>query len=290
MKLSIAVLAAAALLSPLAVSAQRPAVRRIFVQVVDPSAKPILDLAASDFALTENDVPRKVTRATLVNQPLRIVLLVDSSANMAPWLMQWREGLRAFIEHLPGPHEVALISTGRQLRVRVPPTADRARLLAAADSFTSDEGANAFLDSLMEADKRFLRTDPPRWPVFLILTTDNGATLRELHIEEFNPFVRQFIARAGSAHAVLVQGKNTGITTELVMNLTGNAGGVQDTMVMGNGVPARMHAAALRIHDEYQQMLTRYELEYAGEATTGEVSVDVWRPDTRVLVSFRRPF
>src|SRR5262245_12163977 len=87
--------------------------------------------------------------------PLRIILLVDSSSMVSSMLPQFRAGLHAFLEQLPGEVEIALISTGGQLRVRVPPTTDRNRLHQAADAFAPDGGANALLDSLLEADRRF---------------------------------------------------------------------------------------------------------------------------------------
>src|SRR3954453_12033999 len=98
--------------------------------------------------------------------PLRVVLLVDSSTNMSGMLTNFRAGLTAFIEAVPEDVEVAFISTCGQLRVRVPPTTDRRRLLDAAGRFAPDGGANALLDTLLECDERFLRSRPDRRPMF----------------------------------------------------------------------------------------------------------------------------
>src|SRR5262249_22161251 len=103
---------------------------------------------------------------------LRIALIVDSSSAIAPMLTQFRAALLAFIEALPEGQEVTIISTGGQLRVRVPPTSDRDRLRQAARAFASDGGANAFVDTLLETDKRFLQNLPDRRPVVVIVTTD----------------------------------------------------------------------------------------------------------------------
>ena len=78
--------------------------------------------------------------------PARIVLLVDSSSAMSPMLTHFRAALQAFLDAVPAQHEIALISTGGQLRIRVPPTTDRERLHNAVASFASEGGANAFLD------------------------------------------------------------------------------------------------------------------------------------------------
>ena len=56
---------------------------------------------------------------------MRIVLLVDSSSAVAPMLTPFRAGLNGFLDDLQGEPEVTIISTGGQLRVRIPPTTDR---------------------------------------------------------------------------------------------------------------------------------------------------------------------
>src|SRR4051812_21956938 len=64
--------------------------------------------------------------------PMRVVVLVDSSSTMAPMLIEFRRALAAFADAVPPDVELALISTGGQLRIRVPPTADRDRFQKAA--------------------------------------------------------------------------------------------------------------------------------------------------------------
>src|SRR5258708_5539090 len=57
--------------------------------------------------------------------PVRIVLLVDSSTSVSTMVPQFRAGLNAFLDALPGDPEIALVSTGGQIRIRVPLTTDR---------------------------------------------------------------------------------------------------------------------------------------------------------------------
>ena len=104
--------------------------------------------------------------------PLRIVLLVDSSGTVAQMLPQFRAGMTAFLDALPGSPEIALITTGGQIRIRVAPTTDREKLHKAINSFAADGGGNAFLDTLLEADRRFLVNAGERRPVFVIMMTD----------------------------------------------------------------------------------------------------------------------
>jgi hypothetical protein len=152
--------------------------------------------------------------------PMRIVLVVDSSSAISPLLTPFRAGLNSFLDALPGDPQIAIVSTGGQLRVRIAPTTDRQKLHAAANGFAPDGGANTLLDTLLEADKRFLKTAPDRRPVFVILTTDQNATSSELRTDLYNKFMADFLARSGRAHAIVVRGANTGATTQIAENFT----------------------------------------------------------------------
>jgi hypothetical protein len=181
--------------------------------------------------------------------PLRVVLLVDSSTNMSQMLTEFRAGITAFIEAIPDDVEVALISTGGQLRVRVPPTTNRQQLLEAAGRFASDGGANSFLDTLLESDKRFLKSAPNRRPLFVVLTTDQPA-LGEPPINRYNDFMRDFVRRRGRAHGVVIRSSQLGLTSEVLENLTGNTDGLYDVLAVGNSVPTRMKAIAAEVAAE----------------------------------------
>jgi hypothetical protein len=181
--------------------------------------------------------------------PLRVVLLVDSSTNMSTMLTEFRAGLTAFIEAIPDDVEVAFISTGGQLRVRVPPTTDRQRLLDAAARFASDGGANSFLDTLLESDRRFLKPAANRRPLFVVLTTDQPA-LGEPPISRYNDFMRDFVRRRGRAHGVVIRSTQMGLASEILENLTTNTDGLYDILAVGNSLPTRMKAIAAEVAAE----------------------------------------
>ena len=104
--------------------------------------RPVLAFFAAVLVLCLTGMFSVTVRAA---DPLRVVLLVDSSANMATMLTEFRAGLRSFIQNIPDDVEVALISTGGQLRVRLAPTSDKVRMQEAASKFASDGGANSLL-------------------------------------------------------------------------------------------------------------------------------------------------
>jgi hypothetical protein len=189
--------------------------------------------------------------------PARIILLVDSSSAMSPMLTHFRAGLQAFLDNVPAQHEIALLSTGGQLRIRVPPTSDRDRLDKAVGSFASEGGANAFLDSLLEADTRFLKNAPTMWPVFVIVMTDAAETRGEQRIDDYNKFMNDFSARGGQAHTIVVRGKNSGIVTDIAINLSQNTKGIHETIAISNALPDKLREVAARLEADYLPHIPR---------------------------------
>jgi hypothetical protein len=283
----IIVLGAILALAGVSVGAQR-ANRRLFVSVSGAAT----GLTAADFEVIENDAKRAVTRAVPADGPVRVILLVDSSSAMSQMLNDFRAALAAFLEALPAQHEVGLITTGGQIRIRAQPTTDRAKLTAEAARLASDGGANSLIDTLMETDRRFLKP-APNWPVFVIVTTDNGDTRTAPNIEDYNRFLDDFLMRAGSAHAVIVKGKNTGPVTEIVENLIQNTGGLYEFINLSTGLPERLKAMAERIAADHRKMANRWEIEYASDAKLQQpkVRVGIGRAGvTLQQISLRRPF
>ncbi len=187
--------------------------------------------------------PSRVQTAPIIGQ-LRVVLIVDSSSAMSAMTNPFRSALQSFLEALPGTPEtlepeVTLISTGGQLRVRVPVTTDRQKLKKAAGEFASDGGGNAFLDTMLEADKRFLK-NMERRPVFVVMMNDNSAYRGEPRIDEYNTFWRDFLKRGGRAHAVVIRGMNSGVHTDILMHITSASGGYYDALAVPSALPDQM--------------------------------------------------
>jgi hypothetical protein len=178
--------------------------------------------------------------------PIRVVLLVDSSTNMNQMLTEFRAGINAFLDDIPDDVEVALVSTGGQLRIRVQPTTDRQRLRQAASAFASDGGANAFLDTLLESDQRLLKSARDRRPVFVVMTTDQPSR-GEPNVDQYNRFMQDFVRRRGHTHAVVIRGGQMGLASEILDNLTKNTDGLFDVLAVGNSLAARMRDIAAQV-------------------------------------------
>ena len=273
-------------------SAQRVQ-RRIYVAAADGSGTPVLNLSPGDFQVVENNVPREVLRATRGTGPMRIALVVDSSGTIAPILNSLRAGLTTFLERLPGEHEITLISTGGQLRIRQPVTTDRQRLKTAVGLFASDGGPNSLIETMIEVDRRFLN-GPGQWPVLVIVTTDDGAAIQEPTYNRFNAFVKGFVERGGTAHAIVMHGRASSqrITSEFVMNVVKNTGGFYETMAIANVLPDKMTMLAEHIDANFKAMSNWYEVEFSGDgrAQSPRVQVGSSREGVSVQMSLRRPF
>ena len=276
---------------PLSLSAQSVA-KRIYVNAVDSTGRAVADLTAEDFQITEDGVKRQVKRASLGQAPLRIVLMVDSSTATAAMMNNFRIALNGFADLLPPEHEVSFITTGGQIRVRTQPSADREKLKTEIGRVASEGGANAFLETMIEADNRFLKPAPAQWPVFVIVTTDNGDTRREPDLARYNKFMNDFLNRGGIAHAVVLAGKQSGPVTDIAQNLVQNTGGMFVSIVVDSGLPERLKNIAERLGDDHHIMEDRYEVEFDGDAKLLQptIIVKVGRDDVRLQMSPRRPF
>ena len=272
--------------------AQRTVPRTFYISATDLKGAPVLNLTAADFQVTENGVKREVSRAALGTTPMRIVLMVDSSTAVGPMMSTFRTALNAFVDALPESEEVVFISTGGQIRVRAQATDPRDKLRAEIARFASEGGANAFLDTLLEADQRFLKTAPAQWPAFVIITSDNGDGTREPNVDDYNKLMNDFLARGGAAHAVIVQGKRTGPITDIIANFVDNMGGLRTTINTETSLPALMKGIANRLADDHQRMMTRYTISYAGDlkVTQPEIKVTSSRDGVQLQMSVRRPF
>ncbi len=242
--------------------------RQLWVGVFDAANQPVTDLTPEDFTLTEDNAARKITRASLADDPMRIVLLVDNGDETQLITTQLREGLHAFVDGLQPEHEVVLITTGRQLRVREKETTDHEKLHKDIDQIFPDKGsATVLLDSLRESWGRFLRKASDRWPVFVIVTTDGAEGSNATRQEEWDTFVKELVASGASVHAAVLQHRGSSVTgtistAQVSLNLVQNTGGKYDALAAVTGLPAEMKAIAARLAADYDYIKSRYVVQY----------------------------
>jgi len=285
-----ALLAAAPAASPAQSKGGKGTTRHVFVRVVDERGGPVTDLTAADFTLSEQDVPRVVTHAAPARDPMRVALFLDTSDAAAPALSSMRTAAIGFLDALPAEDEVLLVTTGRQARVRVPPTTDRKKLKDTAAGLFIDGAGTVLMDGLMEVDDRFFRKAADVWPVFVFFTSDGTESSAGAREKEFEKWAVGIAGRGITVHAfVFKTPKGTAIADVIAQNLTQNTGGRFDMMNTTNALPDKMRALAEQMALDHQRMTAWYRVDFQSDSTDFRpVNVGVARSGVRLEISDRR--
>ena len=289
----LAVALAAALAAATGLRAQskpggKSATRTVFVGVLDRGGAPVLDLSPGYFEVTENSVKRQVLSAALAKGPMRVALILDTSDGAAAALNHLRAGLATFLDTLPAAHEVLIVTTGRQSRVRVPPTLDRKKLKDTTNGLFSDGGATILSDTLLEIDERFMRKAEDRWPVFVIVTGDGAEGSSPANENKLNEWVRALPARGIAAHAIVLKYKGGGMPEVVAQHTAVTAGGLYDFINTSNSLPDKLEAIAEQLARDYQRASTKYQVTFASDAPAGGLTIGVAREGVRVETTVGR--
>jgi len=280
-----------ALLAGASMAAGKLQPRHVFVHVVDERGAPVTDLAAGDFQVSEGGVARAVTHAGPATDPMRIALFLDTSDAAATALTHLRAAAVGFLDALPPEDEVLIVTTGRQARVRVQPTADRRKLRETAGGLFTDGAGTVLMDGLLEVDDRFFKKADDRWPVFVIFTSDGTESSAGAHEKAFNKWAVGLGARGATVHAfVLKANRGGGGTPDVIaMTLTRNTGGRYDMMNTTNALPEKMKALAERLALDHRRMTAWYRIDFQTDtAEFTPINVGVARGGVRLEISDRR--
>ena len=218
---------------------------------------------------------------------MRIALMLDTSDAAAPALTHMRARRRDFLDALPPEDEVILVTTGRQMRVRVPPTTDRKKLKDTAAGLFTDGAGTVLMDGLLEIDDRFFKKADDRWPVFVIFTSDGTESSAGAREKEFLKWALALGARGITVHAfVLKTPKGSGMPEIVAENLTQNTGGRYDVMNTTTALPEKMKALGEQLALDHRNMSAWYEVDIQTDATEFKpVDVAVPREGVRLQIS-----
>lgn len=169
-------------------------------------------------------------------RPMRVIVLVDTSAATSSAMPQIRTAVGSLIDALPGEHEIALVTTGRRAQVRVQPTADRAKVKASAAGLTNDGGPTTLMDALREMDDRFLRKAADRWGVFVVITGDGSENSKDTDEVAFNRFLADISRRGVLANAIVLKTTGTGLPEVIATTIVKATGGHYAVMSNGGGI------------------------------------------------------
>ncbi len=123
----------------------------LFPIVTDRSGRYVGGLTANDFRVYEDDRPQEISRFTVERVPLRVTLVLDTSASMtrgrSDKLREAKRGALGFLSVLGPQDEVAVLTFDDSVRVVVESTSDRAALTAAIEDLEA-QGGTALYDAI----------------------------------------------------------------------------------------------------------------------------------------------
>jgi hypothetical protein len=218
--------------------------------------------------------------------------MVDNSDAAAGALTPIRAGVQQFIDAIPPRDEIALLTTGRQLRIRVPPTTDRKKLKDAVGLIYPDSGSPSVLMSgLLETFNRFYKATPDRWATFVIVTTD-GPENSNMNPKQFAQFEDTLAAREVVVHAVTLSTRGLGMQSDAALTLAQNSHGHADVLKAPTALPDKMTALGAIVAQDSELLARQYVVEYSAEtpiAPQSTIEVVLARPGARPVLSQGRP-
>ena len=262
---------------------------RSFIQVFDAAGSPVIDLSAEDFVIQQGGVDCKVIRVELINEPLRLALLVDDARGAQPYFRYLRDGLPAFVDALPETSEVALILLSGRARVVVDFEDGLARAKERLEEFFVDASTAAgFFNGVRETVARF---EGVRWPVMALVTTD-GPSMAAMSFTpgKFEALVEQIVELGVTAHALgLSTQDGRGFQTGVARQLTQITGGWYDSLngpsqALGEKLTAMAEEISQRHAAAANQYLVVFE-PAPGATPNTLISAGVRRPQLTLGVS-----
>ncbi|MBM42853.1 MAG: hypothetical protein CL483_13120 [Acidobacteria bacterium] len=262
---------------------------RLFVQVFAADGSAVTDLTAEDFVIESGNVEGRVIRAELVEEPLRLALLVDDADGADPYFRFLRNGLPVFVDALPSTSEVSLVLLSGRPRVVVDHTEGLAEVRDHLNGLFTWQGTSAgFFDGLTETLAGF---DPQlNWPVMAVVTTD-GASRRDIFSEgKYSDFRERLASSGATVHALgLSTPTGDGFQTRLVEDVARLSGGSYLTLNSpSQAVTDQLTVIAAEISRRYAASLNQYLVVYElppGSDPDVLASAGVRRPDVTLHLS-----
>lgn len=227
---------------------------------------------------------------------MRIALMLDTSAGTAAALQSMRSAVAACVDALAPDDEVIFVTTGRHVRIRVPPTTDRKKLKDSAATLFADGGGTVLMDGLLEIDNRFFKKAEDRWPVYVIFTSDGIECSAGGRENEFMKWALTLGARGISAHGLVLKTpkdpnvpKAIGLPEIVTDNMAQNTGGEYGVMNTTTGLPDKMRTLGEVLAHAHRNMGGWYALDIQTSPTgVKPMDISVARDRVRVQISDRR--
>lgn len=244
--------------------------RRMIVTVTDDDGAPVGGLGPTDFVIREDGNAREVLSVGPAGAGRQIALLVDTSQAAARALVDFRNGLTAFIDGMSEGNEISLITFGGPPRILVESTTSAVRLADGIDDLFALPGQAAYmLDALDQTAEGFARREVPR-PLMVVLTTEgidysNRSARRVLErIDESGAAVYTLSLRVGrnafaaSPNISALELRNQEIDRDLVLERgPGNSGGRHRDLLASLAIGRAMQEIVEELRNQYLVVYSR---------------------------------
>ena len=236
-----------------------------FIKVTDRAGEPVTDLGAGDFTIEHDGERVDLAHVELVDQPLRVALIVDDADGALPFFRYFRVYLPRFVRALPENSEIGLVLLSGRPRMVVDFTDDHGAVLDELGRlFVQEDYAAGFFAGLEETVDRW--DDDLRWPVLAVVTTD-GPAQRTLTDGRYGAFIERVVERGAVIHALGLYtqraGAGRGFQTGIARDVTRITGGWYDTVAgPSQSIGEKLEEMAVEITRQYEQTRYQYAVVY----------------------------
>jgi Ca-activated chloride channel family protein len=261
-----------ALTLPLTLIAQQPPTLHlnsrlltVALNVTDDHGAPVPNLTAADFELTEDDRPQLIAFFDQASAtPLDIVLALDVSESVAPYLHLERAAARTFLHSLLRPQDrIALISFADNVAQRAAFTSNPHRIDSALAHLHHGH-VTALYDAVSFASQRFIdRPSAPNTRRVIVLITDGENTT---HRGSYDSALEAAQRAGAPVYSLIIvpvaadAGRNTGGEHALMQLATDTGGRFYEIAQQTDLTLALQHVS--------DDLRTQYALAYYPTATT----------------------
>jgi len=199
----------------------------ILASVIDANERPVLDLSAGDFTLTEEGVPQKIERFEAeTNIPLDLALMIDSSASTFKDLKFEDEAAAHFIRQVVRPGDTLAVFEFSETVTQLSEFSDNVpNLQTAVRRITPGAGTSVY-DAVVLSSRALMQRPQGRRRA-IVLVTDAGETTS---LSKFEDARRAAIASETLLYTIVIRpmksesGRNTAGEHALI-TITDSTGG-----------------------------------------------------------------
>lgn len=165
---------------PVAQEQRTPAIRvevklvLLEATVKDKSGHPMKELKKEDFVLEEDGVPQQIAHFSRDQLPLAVVLVVDLSESIRPFIRPLRYATLTALRSLKPEDEVALFTFSGDVQQRVRLTRDKREVSDQIEFFST--GGSTNINGAIHEAARYLREAAPAARRVIVLVSDNVPT------------------------------------------------------------------------------------------------------------------